>query len=498
MSKQKAIEILYVLILVLSNYNHYCNCNDYNFSIKEKPLVAVIASYNNNKDFNGKKRYKLNLTSVYNQDYDNYRVIYIDDNSNDGTADKVSDFVIKNNQQHRTTIIKNSKRWGPSRNRYVGSHLCNDDEIVLILDGDDMLIHSHVFKTINRTYQDPQTWLTYSHFKCIPGEKLSGGKQVPMRVIKNKIQRKYGWYYHSLKTYYAWLFKQVRLDDLLYEGNFFDAASDLAEMYPMVEMASWHAVFVPEVLYLAIQHSQNEINNVGNHKMAARGRYITSKKPYSPLMLKPNDEVPLKTDLLILARDNISNVNNLLAQLRNLTNGIERVLILNNSRKVDISNVYNPQLLTNDDFYDCNPVEEVKKLLNNEKVSYISLFSDNVAINSFIDFCRAIKYLKKSFGFCFNFALGKKGLEKMKVPLLNVIFENSNLENIYFFQNTSRLQYNLATIDFNASLYNKKDILNTLPLKITEPSDKLDNNNQIKNSKLILFHESPKVYNLVS
>ena len=44
-------------------------------------MVIVIASYNN------ERWVEENLKSVFMQDYSNYRVIYIDDASTDGTAD---------------------------------------------------------------------------------------------------------------------------------------------------------------------------------------------------------------------------------------------------------------------------------------------------------------------------------------------------------------------------------------------------------------------------
>ncbi len=46
----------------------------------EKPFVFIIASYNNSE------WYKNNLDSVFAQDYENYRIIYIDDASPDGTG----------------------------------------------------------------------------------------------------------------------------------------------------------------------------------------------------------------------------------------------------------------------------------------------------------------------------------------------------------------------------------------------------------------------------
>jgi len=55
--------------------------------IPEKPIVVVIPSYNNSKwcDWN--------LSSVFQQKYNNYRVVYIDDCSNDNTYELVTEKV---------------------------------------------------------------------------------------------------------------------------------------------------------------------------------------------------------------------------------------------------------------------------------------------------------------------------------------------------------------------------------------------------------------------
>ena len=48
-------------------------------------MCVVIPSYNNVKD----DRYIKNIRSVLQQDYSNFRIVLIDDNSSDGTGEKV-------------------------------------------------------------------------------------------------------------------------------------------------------------------------------------------------------------------------------------------------------------------------------------------------------------------------------------------------------------------------------------------------------------------------
>ena len=66
-------------------------------------MVITIASYNN-KDW-----YKKNLDSVFSQNYQNYRIIYTDDCSLDGTGDLVAEYVREKGQENRVILIENRK-----------------------------------------------------------------------------------------------------------------------------------------------------------------------------------------------------------------------------------------------------------------------------------------------------------------------------------------------------------------------------------------------------
>ena len=81
-------------------------------------------------------------------------------------------------------------------------------------------------------------------------------------MIQNKSFRKQPWSASHLRTFYAALFKKIKLEDLLYEGEFFPMASDLAMMFPMLEMSGNHAHFIKEVLYL-----YNRSNPLNDHKV---------------------------------------------------------------------------------------------------------------------------------------------------------------------------------------------------------------------------------------
>ena len=106
-----------------------------------KPMVIVIPSYNN------RQWYRQNLASVCAQAYDNFRAIYVDDGSSDQTGALVARFIEDHAVGHRIQLIRNTVRVGALENLYRSIHACDDQEIVILLDGDDWLAHPRVLQT---------------------------------------------------------------------------------------------------------------------------------------------------------------------------------------------------------------------------------------------------------------------------------------------------------------------------------------------------------------
>ncbi len=247
------------------------------FPKKEKPITVVICSYNN-KDW-----YKKNLDSVFNQRYDNYRVIYIDDVSPDKTGDLVGQYIKEKNQEHRVTLVKNTKRVGLLRNTYNGVYMCGDNDIVVTLDGDDWLSNEYVLARINHEYENENIWMTYGQFERWPGGEAGFCNYYPAAVIENNFFRHYDFLGIQLHTFYAWLFKKIQDQDFLYEGEFAPSCADFYYMVPMLEMAGTHSKFIPDVLYI-----YNRANPINDDKVNATLQWkchvaAEQKFPYEPL-----------------------------------------------------------------------------------------------------------------------------------------------------------------------------------------------------------------------
>jgi glycosyltransferase involved in cell wall biosynthesis len=243
----------------------------------ERYMIVIIPSYNN------AKWYKLNLGYLFQQKYNNYRVIYIDDCSTDGTAELVQQFVKACGQEHRVTLIKNIERHGALYNLYHAIHGCPDRAIIMTLDGDDWFKRADVLQIINAAYADPNVWLTYGQYEEFPRGSLGICHPMPDAVIAAKDYRSHKWFTSHLRTFYAGLFKQVKEEDLKYGDDFFSVTWDQAFMFPMLEMANGRIKFIDEILYV-----YNQANPLNDFKLKLRNqlmceRIIRAKERYEPL-----------------------------------------------------------------------------------------------------------------------------------------------------------------------------------------------------------------------
>jgi glycosyltransferase involved in cell wall biosynthesis len=246
----------------------------------EKPFVILIPSYNNEKFC------ELNLLSALRQKYTNYRVIYVNDCSSDRTLANVKQILAKENSSVPVTLVDNKERHKALYNLYHAIHdLIEDDEIVLTLDGDDALSSSSVLRYLNKVYSNPEReiWLTYGQFKQYKSGHRGWCVPIPDEIVQENAFRKFAHIPSHLRTFYAWLFKRIKLEDLMLDGEFMPMTWDMAMMLPMIEMARDHFAFIPTVLYI-----YNDSNPISDHMVDVAlqrqiDQYVRSLPSYEPL-----------------------------------------------------------------------------------------------------------------------------------------------------------------------------------------------------------------------
>ena len=265
---------------------------------ENKPFVIIIMSYNN------APYVEKNLLSVLSQDYDNYRILYIDDASTDGTKRKVKQMIEEHDPTGRIRLIENSENKGAMHNLYHGVHACKNGEIVVTVDGDDFLAHPNVLRSLNAYYADPNVWLTYGNYVGYTFHSVKAGltpeksahfkgiaSPLDLKILKKRGVRRHPFVTSHLRTFYAGLFKRIKRQDFLHEGKFFSTTYDMACMFPMIELAGGHDYFIEEVLYL--YNLENPISDFRRDRQEQLKieNLIRSLPSYSPLKEHPKEEV---------------------------------------------------------------------------------------------------------------------------------------------------------------------------------------------------------------
>lgn len=375
---------------------------------EDKEFAIIITSYNN------APWYEKNLESIFNQKYKNYRVIYVDDASTDGTADLVEKFVKKHKQQHRFTLIRNSTWQSQMANHYKAAHMCKDNEIIVHIDGDDWLLNPYVLTTLNKIYNDSYTWLTYGQNTAHTCRQLT-----PEQILHTDRRQIPLENFTHLRTFYAWLFKQIKLQDLMLWSSFKTTAPspDVFFMYPLIEMAGKHSRFISDVIYYWNGHNPLSQAHIKKPEWKTGSDFF--EWPLYSALKSPidsfNQQATYSADLLVL----LENPENLTYLINSICQNIEHVnkilvLLQNRTPETDIVYTVNTQA-TNLPIElcacpsECNIDEFLQKMLNTKVTKkHCVVMTDSVAISAPIKLSDCIKELEKTGAYGFYLSTSKE------------------------------------------------------------------------------------------
>jgi hypothetical protein len=134
-------------------------------------------------------------------------------------------------------------------------------------------------------YSDNMTWITYGNFIHWKGgnDLIPGFAMPPEGGIKNI--RNARWTTTHLRTWKAGLFKNIKKEDLQYEGEFVTMAGDVFFMCAMLEMAGEsRSKYLKDISYvynISTPDNEYKVNMELQNKMA---NYARSKVPYKEII----------------------------------------------------------------------------------------------------------------------------------------------------------------------------------------------------------------------
>lgn len=396
------MKYILALLLCFSSYIH---------TFYEHPIVVVIPSRNNVTIC------RKNLASVFAQTYQNYRVIYIDDASDDGTYDAVCAYITECNQWHRVIVLKNDCRRGQMFNHFRAVHMCANYEIIVNLDGDDALLPD-ALEVINNAYQDKNTWMTYGQYREVPNGKHGHCKKVPDVVKRQHAYRYYDWVTSHPRTFYAGLFKQIPIGYFIHEGDFQPCAVDFAMMFPMLELSQGRIRFIEQVLYLYNCANPNNIFRNNVLQQLRMGYLSRGREPLSPLTFDPReshigDISESRAAVMIISENAPQDLKAFFEKWVQSGMQSQDMHVVYTASNSDMRMAYLDVLADSPPLYMHYVTEEVylkKTLLNictTSPCSHLLILSDKVDIVHPWDFSRCIQLLEKTHACGFYLNRGK-------------------------------------------------------------------------------------------
>jgi glycosyltransferase involved in cell wall biosynthesis len=406
--------------------------------IKELPFVVVVCSYNNDQWS------ETTLTSIFTQEYNNFRVIIVDDCSSDNNCEVIQQCIDNHNFGDRVTFIKNEQRRRKLFNLYRVLYECNDDEIVLMVDGDDWLVNSQVLSFFNNLYSHENIWFTYGQYRNVPasqaiqwGHKEMGYcRPIPKHIQHQQAYRYYSFIYMHPRTFRAWLFKLVKLEDLIadkidgFEGDFYPASNDVAMYFPMVEMAHKHIKFIPDILYIRNLYSEIVGFKVDRRLQTTSAREIRKKACYQVLFQPKKDRLNAVkncyADLFLLCRYNLTDIKDTLINIQNNTTNLGTIYVFfhnteDNKKICRFIKKNFPNVIFVP--YDTSG----NKTLKNRLLDYVSLckhdhifvLTDSCTITQMLDFPYYIFWLEKTYAHRFYLSRNSSDIAVPRYIALN-------------------------------------------------------------------------------
>tara|TARA_S200000501_G_scaffold367731_2_gene404465 strand:- start:239 stop:1000 length:762 start_codon:yes stop_codon:yes gene_type:complete len=249
-------------------------------------LKIVISSYNHDnylqKCFN----------SILEQKFKHYELFIVDDMSTDNSIDIIKEYCNKYNWRY----ISNISRMGALYNRVlaINNLNCNDEDIIVIIDGDDWLSNETVFNYINNLYIDNDILLTFGGLKPyyntkiypkttrtdpnIMNNQIKNFLNNKNKIIKNKLFRKKPYIFTQLQTFKFKLFKKIKKENYLDQNNnWYKTSTDYAYMYPLLELSEGKFKLIDKFVYIYNVHSSN-VHSVKKKEMSLSEMELRNKK----------------------------------------------------------------------------------------------------------------------------------------------------------------------------------------------------------------------------
>jgi len=206
------------------------------------------------------------LTSIFEQVCAiPFQAVLVDDASPDPYITEFLDEWQKK-EPTRLVIVRNKERVGKGANlfRCLDAALCDPEDIICILDGDDWLASTYSLQTVVERYQNTNCWVTYGSYLQSNGD--TGFCTVPLTEHhytsekKGRGFRECGWVFSHLFTARAFLWNKLPKDLNIFNGKQTMFTADQVFNIPLAEMAGSSRIqYIDQALM--IYNNENPMND---------------------------------------------------------------------------------------------------------------------------------------------------------------------------------------------------------------------------------------------
>lgn len=205
------------------------------------------------------------LASIEMQTYKDYTVGVIDDGS---TIPKQREIILEFCNRNGWSHFFHDQNYGALYGMVhaIPKMGCKDEDVIVILDGDDWLAHEKVLNKLDEVYSSGNVQITWGQNEIFPMRgtmAMHYAQPIPDLVVEQRLYRQIPFVFWHLSTFKYLLWRHIKDEDLRDEdGSYFRIMKDKATIYPMLELAGTKIRFIDEVL--CIYNVDNPLNDFDN------------------------------------------------------------------------------------------------------------------------------------------------------------------------------------------------------------------------------------------
>lgn len=230
------------------------------------------------------------IKSIQGQEYKNYSVVLINDCSTDNSAEIINNLIEKDD---RFKLIQTKENGGALNSTYTGilEAQPDDEDIVIVLDGDDWFAQKNSLDIVNEAYNKTDCLMTYGSYVTYPAkERGKFAKKIPDWIVKQKSFRKNPFMSSHLRTFKFKLWKAIKKEDISNkEGKIYSMAGDLPVVFPMLEMAEERSHFIKDIIHVYNRANPLNEDKVNHSLQLSIEQEVRNKKVYPRFQDAKND-----------------------------------------------------------------------------------------------------------------------------------------------------------------------------------------------------------------